>query len=153
MLGKSCKLQATYKYSCVKAPVKQTCLCLHFLVKCFINTCNDAYPSVGPCIVQGNVDANVARQNELLVVINKNTAAYRQAFGFREWRQACEVWLLMSTTRIACFYTLNTATSCCPERSPVSSASIQMLHACLSNSVLCNTEVLRSWLAEPADIQ
>lgn len=40
---------------------------------------------------QGNVDANVARQNELLAVINKNTAAYRQAFGFREWRQACEV--------------------------------------------------------------
>lgn len=41
--------------------------------------------------VQGNVDANVARQSELLAVINKNTAAYRQAFGFREWRQACEV--------------------------------------------------------------
>lgn len=37
------------------------------------------------------MDANVARQNELLVIINKNTAAYRQAFGFREWRQACEV--------------------------------------------------------------
>lgn len=37
-----------------------------------------------------NVDSNVARQSELLVVINKNTAAYRQAFGFREWRQACE---------------------------------------------------------------
>ena len=46
--------------------------------------------TVCPC-VQVNVDANVARQSELLVVINKNTAAYRQAFGFREWRQACEV--------------------------------------------------------------
>ena len=45
---------------------------------------------VCPC-VQVNVDSNVARQSELLVVINKNTAAYRQAFGFREWRQACEV--------------------------------------------------------------
>ena len=42
-------------------------------------------------LLQVNVDANVARQNELLVVIKKETAAYRQAFGFREWRQACEV--------------------------------------------------------------
>ena len=41
--------------------------------------------------LQGNVDANVARQSELLVLINKHTASYRQAFGFREWRQACEV--------------------------------------------------------------
>lgn len=40
--------------------------------------------------LKGNVEANVARQNELLTVIKKNTAAYRQAFGFKEWRQACE---------------------------------------------------------------
>jgi len=49
-------------------------------------------------MVQVNVDANVARQSELLVVINKNTAAYRQAFGFREWRQACEVSTLSLTS-------------------------------------------------------
>lgn len=40
--------------------------------------------------LKADVDRNVARQAELLGIINKNTAAYRQAFGFREWRQACE---------------------------------------------------------------
>ena len=55
---------------------------------CSINLASAQYKLV---CMQMNVDANVARQSELLVVINKNTAAYRQAFGFREWRQACEV--------------------------------------------------------------
>lgn len=73
-------------------------MCHHYMT----NTCNQQAPAlseqqqlgqqvIGVHRVQGNVDANVARQNELLVIINKNTSAYRQAFGFREWRQACEV--------------------------------------------------------------
>eukprot|EP00891_Asterochloris_glomerata_P000589 jgi/Astpho2/589/e_gw1.00013.8.1_t len=36
------------------------------------------------------IDSNLAKSTELLDIINKNTLAYRQAFGFREWRQACE---------------------------------------------------------------
>lgn len=51
-------------------------------------------------IAQADVDRNVSRQAELLGIINKNTAAYRQAFGFREWRQACEV--MMSLSAVAC---------------------------------------------------
>ena len=41
--------------------------------------------------LQAQIDSNLAKSAELLDVINKNTQAYRQAFGFREWRQACEV--------------------------------------------------------------
>ena len=41
--------------------------------------------------LQAQIDSNLSKSAELLDVINKNTQAYRQAFGFREWRQACEV--------------------------------------------------------------
>lgn len=41
--------------------------------------------------VQAKVGENLQKQAQLMEVISKNQAAYRQAFGFDEWRRACEV--------------------------------------------------------------
>ena len=100
--------------------------------------------------MQANVDANVARQSELLVVINKSTAVYRQAFGFREWRQACEVCLPISDTHVhsrACFCIFKMATSYSRQMSLANSAEKKCC-------ILCHVaEVLRAWTAELADTQ
>lgn len=37
------------------------------------------------------VDANVEAQAQVLEVIAKNQEAYRTAYGYNEWRRACEV--------------------------------------------------------------
>ena len=34
---------------------------------------------------------NVQKQAQLMGVIAQNQAAYKQAFGYNEWRAACEV--------------------------------------------------------------
>lgn len=34
---------------------------------------------------------NVQKQSQLMGVIGQNQAAYKQAFGYYEWRAACEV--------------------------------------------------------------
>lgn len=46
--------------------------------------------------LRASVAANVEKQRQLLGVISVNQAAYREAFGFREWRAACEVRTLRS---------------------------------------------------------
>ncbi|KAK9820581.1 hypothetical protein WJX72_011897 [[Myrmecia] bisecta] len=40
--------------------------------------------------LQASIEENVQRQAQLLDVIGKNQAAYRHAFGYPEWRAACE---------------------------------------------------------------
>lgn len=42
--------------------------------------------------MQAQVDDNLKKQAELMSVIDKETAAYKHAFGYTEWRSACEVW-------------------------------------------------------------
>lgn len=42
-------------------------------------------------MLQGKVEENLQKQAQLMEVIQKNQAAYKQAFGFEEWRRACEV--------------------------------------------------------------
>ena len=37
------------------------------------------------------MDENLKKQAELMAVIDRETAAYKHAFGYREWRSACEV--------------------------------------------------------------
>jgi len=53
--------------------------------------------------MQAQVDENLKKQAELMSVIDKETAAYKHAFGYTEWRSACEVgsvaasaWLLQN---------------------------------------------------------
>ena len=41
--------------------------------------------------MQAKVAENVGRQHSLLNDIQKNQAAYRQAFGYDQWKQACDV--------------------------------------------------------------
>ena len=41
--------------------------------------------------MQAQVDDNLKKQAELMSVIDKETAAYKHAFGYTEWRSACEV--------------------------------------------------------------
>ena len=38
------------------------------------------------------MDDNLKKQAELMSVIDKETTAYKHAFGYTEWRSACEVW-------------------------------------------------------------
>lgn len=49
--------------------------------------------------VQAQVDENLAKQAQVMQVIEREQAAYKQAFGFNEWRSACEVRPL---TSLAC---------------------------------------------------
>ncbi len=37
------------------------------------------------------MDENLKKQAELMAVIDRETAAYKHAFGYTEWRSACEV--------------------------------------------------------------
>jgi hypothetical protein len=37
------------------------------------------------------VEENLAKQAQVMGVIEREQAAYKQAFGFAEWRSACEV--------------------------------------------------------------
>jgi hypothetical protein len=37
------------------------------------------------------VDENLAKQAQVMEVIDREAAAYKQAFGYPEWRAACEV--------------------------------------------------------------
>lgn len=37
------------------------------------------------------MDENLKKQAELMSVIDRETAAYKHAFGYTEWRSACEV--------------------------------------------------------------
>lgn len=41
--------------------------------------------------MQQDVAENVQKQSQLMGVIAQNQAAYKQAFGYHEWRAACEV--------------------------------------------------------------
>ena len=41
--------------------------------------------------LQAQVDENLKKQAELMSVIDRETAAYKHAFGYTEWRSACEV--------------------------------------------------------------
>ncbi len=41
--------------------------------------------------VKADIAANVERQRQLLAVVDEKQAAFRAAFGFAEWRRACEV--------------------------------------------------------------
>lgn len=41
--------------------------------------------------MQAQVDENLKRQAELMSVIDRETRAYKHAFGYTEWRSACEV--------------------------------------------------------------
>ena len=44
------------------------------------------------CIgAQAKVEANLQKQGQLMEAIDRNQAAYKHAFGYREWRSACEV--------------------------------------------------------------
>ena len=43
------------------------------------------------CPLQAQVDENLKKQAELMAVIDRETAAYKHAFGYTEWRSACEV--------------------------------------------------------------
>lgn len=45
--------------------------------------------------VQQDVTENVQKQSQLMGVIAQNQAAYKQAFGYHEWRAACEVGCLI----------------------------------------------------------
>jgi hypothetical protein len=40
---------------------------------------------------QASIQENLSKQTQLMEVISSNQAAYKQVFGFREWRAACEV--------------------------------------------------------------
>ena len=40
------------------------------------------------------MDENLKKQAELMAVIDREAAAYKHAFGYTEWRSACEVCLL-----------------------------------------------------------
>lgn len=37
------------------------------------------------------MDENLAKQAQVMEVIDREAAAYKQAFGYPEWRAACEV--------------------------------------------------------------
>ena len=37
------------------------------------------------------MDENLAKQAQVMEVIDREAAAYKQAFGYPEWRTACEV--------------------------------------------------------------
>ena len=41
--------------------------------------------------MKGDVAENVKKQAQLMEVIGQTQAAYKQAFGYNEWRAACEV--------------------------------------------------------------
>ena len=40
---------------------------------------------------QAQVEENLAKQAQVMEVIDRESAAYKQAFGYNEWRAACEV--------------------------------------------------------------
>ena len=40
---------------------------------------------------QAQVEDNLAKQAQVMEVIDREAAAYKQAFGYNEWRAACEV--------------------------------------------------------------
>ena len=42
-------------------------------------------------MMQADVAENVKKQAQLMGVISQNQAAYKQVFGYNEWRSACEV--------------------------------------------------------------
>ena len=37
------------------------------------------------------MEENLEKQAQVMAVIEREQAAYKQAFGYREWRAACEV--------------------------------------------------------------
>ena len=41
--------------------------------------------------LKADIRANVDRQAELLAVLQQQQQAFRSAFGFADWRHACEV--------------------------------------------------------------
>lgn len=41
--------------------------------------------------MQADTAENVQKQAQLMAVIGQNQSAYKQAFGYQEWRAACEV--------------------------------------------------------------
>lgn len=41
--------------------------------------------------IQADVSENVRKQAQLMEVIAQSQSAYKQAFGYNEWRAACEV--------------------------------------------------------------
>jgi len=41
--------------------------------------------------LKADIRSNVDRQAELLGVLQQQQAAFRSAFGFADWRRACEV--------------------------------------------------------------
>ena len=43
------------------------------------------------CHEQAQVEENLAKQAQVMEVIDREAAAYKQAFGYNEWRAACEV--------------------------------------------------------------
>ncbi len=42
------------------------------------------------CPEQAQVEENLAKQAQVMEVIDREAAAYKQAFGYNEWRAACE---------------------------------------------------------------
>ena len=50
------------------------------------------------------MDANLGKQAQLMEAIERYQAAYKHAFGYPEWRQACEVCLArqLAQSRDAC---------------------------------------------------
>ena len=40
---------------------------------------------------QAQVEENLEKQAQVMAVIEREQAAYKQAFGYAEWRAACEV--------------------------------------------------------------
>ncbi len=43
---------------------------------------------------QAQVAENLEKQAQVMAVIEREAAAYKQAFGYAEWRGACEVRML-----------------------------------------------------------
>ena len=55
---------------------------------------------IGCGSVQAQVDENLKKQAELMAVIDRETAAYKHAFGYTEWRSACEVRFNLRTSHL-----------------------------------------------------
>ena len=53
--------------------------------------------------MQAQVDENLKKQAELMSVIDKETAAYKHAFGYTEWRSACEVGSVAASASFATY--------------------------------------------------
>ena len=52
---------------------------------------------------QAKVGENLSKQAQLMEVIGKNQAAYKHAFGFEEWRRACDVSALPHSHTLSSF--------------------------------------------------